>query len=119
MKRNLTGPDVSLEISLGEYGFAWERKADEIVFYYGMEYDDDEGFTGFDWASIPTNCDVFVEYDWANFHDVCCTNGITTEEWKLYPLERQIEDLLRYYGSENIFGTSYLGTVFTLGDLLS
>lgn len=106
--KNLTGVDVNIEISLKEYGFAWEIKEDEIVFWYGIRYND-TGYTLFDWASFENNLDVELEFDWANFDDVAEFVGETLEDWRLIPLVNKIHDLSEYYGFENMFGGSCFG----------
>ena len=127
--RNLTGQDVDLETSLAEYGLAWQRNEDEneIRFYYGIELKLDpdynqEYFSGFDWAWLKLDVDIYSEYDWINSEDwfsLLITNGMTKEYFDSLPLEQKVATLLNYYGPENIFGSSYYGSIFTLQELLA
>ena len=122
-KKDLVGVDVDVETSLAEYGIAWEVKDDEVRFYYGIEIDEDEDtrcpyYSGFDWASFPIDTDVFSYFDWADFDEMldCC--GLSMGEYKSLELASKICELSRYYGHEEIFGTSYYGALFTLDELL-
>lgn len=103
---DLTGPDVSIEISLKEYGIAWEIKETETRFYYGTGHDGAE-YIHFDRADLENNLDVQEEYGWADLKAVCQFVGIDLEEWKTMPLTGKIQDLYSYHGAENVFGTSY------------
>jgi len=99
----LEGPDVSIEISLKEYGLAWKIGETETRFYYGTTHVGDE-YTGFDWGDLENNVDVCKEYDWADFQEVLDYVGMNMKDWEKMPLTQKIQDLLSYYGAENIFG---------------
>lgn len=104
---NLLGPDVNLEISLKEYGLAWEIKESETIFYYGIAYNNEE-YTSFDWASVENNMDFDKEFDWADLSEVANFAGsYSLQDWQQMPLISKIQDLLGYYGYENVFGSSY------------
>ena len=107
----MTGMDVDIETSLKEYGLAWIETDTDILFYFGIEYgpNDDlqEEWIKFDFRSIDKKTNVFEEYAWADFPAMLQTAGFTREEYENEPLELQIEDLFRYYGAEEIFGSSY------------
>jgi len=101
-----TGPDASLDESLFEYGIAYKVTDDEILFIYGTQYGYDE-YIRFDRCTINTDINIAEEYDWADLKAVQSSNGYSTKDWNTLPLEQKITDLLRYYGYENLFGSSY------------
>ena len=101
-----TGPDASLETSLGEYGLAWNQEKNSITFLYGIQADDSGNWTRFDWASYQ-NLDPAHEWDWALKPEFYDHNGIEPEEWTQQSTGLQVLDLILYYGYENIFGSSY------------
>ena len=101
-----TGPDASLDESLFEYGIAYKVTDDEILFIYGTQYGHDE-YIRFDRCTINTDINIAEEYDWADLKAVQSVNGYSTKDWNTLPLEQKITDLLRYYGYENVFGSSY------------
>lgn len=104
----LEGPDVSIEISLKEYGIAWEIRETETRFYYGVKKHNGE-YIGFDWAVLENAVDVYLEFDWADLLEVANFTGMVLKEWEKLPLLCKIQDLISYYGTENIFGSSYTG----------
>lgn len=101
-----TGPDASLDVSLFEYGIAYKVTDNEILFIYGTQYGYDE-YIRFDRCTINTDINIAEEYDWADLKTVQSSNGYSTKDWNALPLEQKITDLLRYYGYENLFGSSY------------
>lgn len=103
---NLTGPDVSVEISLKEYGIAWEIGETETRFYYGTGHNGKE-FIHFDWADLKNNIDMYIEFDWADLLEVANFVGAVLKEWEKTPLVQKIQDLNSYYGVENTFGSTY------------
>ena len=106
----LTGIDASIEISLGEYGFAWKEVGGDYHIYYGIACDDNGDYTRFDWADIPKNTGVRKEFDWITENDwqyFLGFTGFTEEEFLEQPLPYKIWDLYRYFGYLNIFGESY------------
>jgi hypothetical protein len=98
--KNLEGPDVSLEISLKEYGIAWEIGETETRFYYGIALYNGE-YTDFDWADLANNTDVYSEYDWVDFKGILEFTGLSYEEWENLPLFYKIQDLVSFHGTEN------------------
>jgi len=102
----IEGPDVNIEISLKEYRIAWKIGETETRFYYGIKHNGSE-YTRFDWADLENNLDVSKEFDWVDFPKVANFVGMSLKEWEKLPLTQKIQDLLGYYGVENIFGTSY------------
>ena len=99
----LEGPDVNIEISLKEYGIAWKIGETETRFYYGTKHSGEE-YVGFDWASFENTLDVNKEFDWADFPAIWSFTGMAQKDWEKIPLTQKIQDLLAYYGTENIFG---------------
>ena len=88
----LKGIDVNIEISLKKYGFAWIELETEYLFYYGI------GRNRFDFCAMDKDTDIKKEFDWiANWNDFDLS----------LPMPMIIFGLYTYYGSENIFGTSY------------
>lgn len=98
------GPDVSLAISLFEYGLAWKDLGEETQFIHRNPNHQ----RWFDRIAFPNDLDVRKEFDWADWEDgLMSFLGGSLEEWLEFPLPRKIQDLVSYYGEENIFGTSY------------
>ena len=102
----LEGPDIDIEISLKEYGIAWEIGEKETRFYYGTKHNGGE-YTGFDWADLKNNVDFDIEFDWVDLLEVANFVGELLPDWHKLPMDMKIEDLISYYGYENIFGSSY------------
>ena len=100
----LEGVDVSIEISLKEYGLAWIEAEDEILFYYGTAYNDaTQEYNRFDMARFDVPIDVEKEFDWADF-DSLRSYSDPFDELSVYA---KIFTLLLYYGFENVFGSQY------------
>ena len=100
---NIEGCDVDIETSLKEYGIAWIETDKDILFYYGIGFDDD-GYDKFDFCSFDKDTNIKDEFDFADFKAV--SDFIGSDIFTL-PLIRQIEALNSYYGYENIFGSTY------------
>ena len=114
--KDFDGTDVDIETSLFEYGLIWTIEGDDYKFIYGVAQNvrEDEShcdcnYGKFDYAFVAKNCDVFKEYDWADFDCVFDFCGMSKADWSKLPLPLKISDLLSYYGYENIFGSSYGG----------
>lgn len=103
----MLGPDISIEESLKEYGIAWEIGEKETRFYYGVGHNGSE-YTHFDWADLENNLDFDLEFNWADLLEVAIFAGALLKDWKNMPLTQKIQDLIGYYGAENVFGGSYL-----------
>jgi len=119
--KNMKGPDISLEISLKEYGIAWEIGEKETKFWYGITHNG-ESYIRFDWGILENNIDLRKEYDWADFDSVArfigCPMDDGSEEysigvgfhsedcWENLSLVRQVAALIDFYGYMNIFGES-------------
>jgi hypothetical protein len=108
-KITLEGEDVSLEISLKEYGIAWHKTESEIVFIYAIAHDGND-FTGFDLCSFDLSANLSNEFDWideSDWESFASFMGTNTSEVKELPLEVVISSLVQYFGTENVFGSSY------------
>lgn len=107
--QGFSGPDVSLDISLGDYSLAWRYLDNgQILFVYQHP----TMARRFDRCTIHKDTDPEKEWDWA-LKDTKDRNlfyeafGTNRAQWLSAPLTRQVEDLVLYYGVENIFGSSY------------
>lgn len=103
----LQGVDACIEISLKEYGLAWIERETDILFYYGIATDHKGEYTSFDYGYLSKDCNIEKEFDWIDWKDFLSHLSVSKVEWLAYSLPHKIYDLLRYYGYENIFGTSY------------
>ncbi|MBE9572584.1 MAG: hypothetical protein IMF11_18315 [Proteobacteria bacterium] len=102
----LEGPDVSIEISLKEYGIAWEIGETETRFYFGTGHNGSE-YIFFDQADLENSLDIYIEFDWADLLEVSQFAGLLQKDWERMPLTRKIQDLNSYYGVMNVFGESH------------
>lgn len=107
--RAWTGVDVSMDISLHDYGLAWklkDKKREEYVFVYGMS--DGERYTRFHYAYM-TKKD-FEEAFWfdgtENKAKIEQFTGQTVEEL-VGNFPRSVDEILSYYGSLEVFGDAY------------
>lgn len=107
----IEGLDVCIETSLYEYGLAWIPSNDgkDVVFWYGIQINDNGEYDRFDFCSFPVDLDVKKEFDFVNFDKVCAFVGMDETDWDRTPLTDKIHDLVQYYGCENIFGSTYHG----------
>jgi len=101
------GIDACLETSLLEYGIACIDEGNQTKFLYGISYDG-SNFDRFDYAFFDSDLDVKKEFDWikswGSFYE---TYGMSESEWGNMRLLDKISDLVSYFGTENIFGSSY------------
>ena len=105
----ITGVDANLETSLKEYGLAWHKTESEIVFIYGISHNGND-FTSFGKCSFDLSVNLVDEFNWINESDwqsFASFIGIDANEIKELPIEELIHSLVSYYGTENIFGSSY------------
>ena len=104
----LVGIDVDLEISLKEYGIAWIEEEKKVLFYYGISAAENEcgesEFDRFDFCSFNKDMDIKKEFDWAKWKAINCYIG---GDIMTYGFPEQIQTLNKYYGYENIFGSTY------------
>ncbi len=96
------GPDVSLEISLFEYGVAWLERSGETIFIHQHPT-----LSGrFDRTEIKDR-DPRVEFNWVDWECFLNCQGMNYGEWSREPFPGRIFSLVNHYGPENVFGTSY------------
>ena len=107
-ENSFEGQDVSIDISLKEYGIAWQVLGSKTKFIYGTRWDGKLGeFIEFDHCFFDSDVDVFSEFNWVDFNDIYSFTGLSAEDWNNLPLPYKICDLHSYHGTENIFGISY------------
>jgi hypothetical protein len=112
-----SGPEVSLEISIADYGIAWCQHSPgeerfhpgeirfAVLYYY-------PGGPVLDWGDFSKDMDIYREFDWvrpADWESLYCENGISKSDFDALPMEYKIQILLCRYGAEEIFGTPYMG----------
>lgn len=100
------GTDACLATSLFEYGLAWKEDNNQIEFIYGICIEGTE-YNRFDRCTFDLDLDIRKEFDWADFNEVASFTGMNSTEWDNLPLPFKMNDLVRYYGFENVFGSSY------------
>tara|TARA_R110001592_G_scaffold361090_1_gene670918 strand:+ start:2377 stop:2763 length:387 start_codon:yes stop_codon:yes gene_type:complete len=103
------GIDACLEVSLLDYGIACIDEGNQTKFLYGIRYDG-SNFDRFDYAFFDSDLDVKKEFDWVeswSWSRVYETYGMSESEWDNMRLLDKISDLVSYFGTENIFGSSY------------
>ncbi len=106
-ENSFEGQDVSIDISLKEYGVAWQVLGSKTKFVYGVEWNGSKGeFTAFDHCFFDSDIDVFSDFDWVEFDSIYSYTGLSADQWKELPMPQKITDLLSYYGRENIFGVA-------------
>ena len=104
----MVGNDVSLNISLFEYGLAWGKnehctQENEYYFIYGIRavseyYRFDHGY-----LTLDDFKDILA---WGELESICSVADTSYEELlKRFPWS--VGDLMAYYGYENVFGSSY------------
>ncbi len=116
--KGCTGTDVDLATSLYEYGLVWKyiKKEDEYRFYYTVIREEEPNKCKFDWGCVSASIDFWEEYSWVNDDDkVSFLNfvGMTIDEFNDQELPYKINDLVSYYGYENVFGSCYDGFSIT------
>lgn len=111
------GPDYSLEISLKEYGIAWQKtefpERTEYKFLYGIDVKENEfgdiEYSNFDYSFMDKKeFESLVNELWFDVESVLSFIG--TEETKEEFIDRfpySVADCVSYHGYENIFGSSY------------
>jgi hypothetical protein len=93
------GPDVSLEVSLEDYGIAWRDRGNEWQFIYRGSNN------RWDWAFLNKDLDLREEYDWADFDSLASSMG--------HPLTGNLPidvfEMVIYFGADEILGTVHHG----------
>ena len=107
-KLGYIGTDADLATSLFDYGLAWKEEGNQIEFIYAIGGDYDKvQYTKFDQITFNTDLDVRKEFDWADFEEVEKAGGLSSEQFDALELPFKINDLIGYYGFENVCGSSY------------
>lgn len=96
-KLGFVGCDVSLEVSLFEYGLAWKDLGEEILFIYKVSNN------RFDRQTIANSIDITQEFDWVDWDAFL----LDSSNWIELSIGQKISNLVSYYGTEEIFGSSY------------
>jgi len=117
------GTDACLETSLFEYGLIWKEDKDSgtVRFIYtAPQWGGNERRVLTDWAEERADTDVEKEWDWAFTADNAArfldSTGITLEEFRRIPFPYQVAELVRYWGTVEIFGESYYPTLTEFDD---
>lgn len=105
------GPDVSLEISLREYGFVHRNCEDsgKIVCIYGIKTNNEGEYVTFDRCTFDVNFDVYKKFNWIKDwqHKVFRFFDCDQEHFDNLDLSEKLYWLFQIFGYENIFGTRY------------
>ncbi len=122
--KEYSGPDLSIEISLKEYGIAWFNTGKEWHFLYGVRYDNDnmDEWSTFDTGWFDIDTDVRREFswmddaDWKGLFSFIGHKGTLDEYIGETTFPNIVHDIVRFFGRENVFGGTY-GTGYTWEDL--
>jgi hypothetical protein len=107
--KGLQGVDVSKEITLKEYGFAYHvlpRKG-IYCFYIGGAYSLKEEETGelnyTEWEALelPLTVKIEEEFDFIEVKDVASSCCLTESEWLALAAPTKLYNSITYYGSDN------------------
>jgi len=100
--------DCNVETSLFEYGLIHKEEKDKTLFVYGVQHGLEDEYTSFDSASYTeSDFSSLINESWFNLKSVLSFVGMEEAQWLATPLYSKIFDCITYYGSENIFGSSY------------
>ena len=107
-----SGIDTNNEISLFEYGLLCKLFNDKSIHvWFGVQSDNSGNFNLFDCAWITEEeINNFFEESWFDKKGFLSYLGFEETEatlWINYHYSNKLQDLLQYYGYENIFGSSY------------
>lgn len=122
-KAGFTGPDLSLEISLFEYGMGWKElsETNELEVIYAVKYSESkEQHNLFDRCTFKLDLDIKKEFNWVKWDEFFQNLGLEDyyqEDWldDNHSLGNKLYDLFCVYGYENVFGTCYTGG-FTISE---
>ena len=107
--KDLQGVDVSKEITLKEYGFAYHVLPRKGIyrFYIGGSYSLQEEETGelsySEWEALelPLTVKIEEEFDFIDVKDVASVCGLTETEWLALDAPTKLYDAISYYGADN------------------
>lgn len=116
-KQGFQGIDVSLEISLFEYGLIWVKNKEctadnEFLFIYGVNGNSENSYNEFQYTTFDSG--YMTKKDFAesfyfedeNLKSIESYTGQTKNEL-IDNFPNSISDIESYHGIENIFGSSY------------
>lgn len=104
--RTFDGTDVSIRISLFEYGLIWKKFKGSYKFVYGVKAGKGGVYTHFEEEWLDADINVKEEFNWINWDSLFDYVGMSEEEFMRQGLPRQISDLISHYGYEEILGDS-------------
>ena len=119
-KEGFEGVDLSLEISLFEYGLIWrkEETGNQYLMYFGVGVNSEGEYSTFNNGWYPATVErALNDLHWVNWSKILKYTGWDVEEFErvldtgVFP-PMMYFDLMRYYGSEEVFGTFY--STFTI-----
>jgi hypothetical protein len=107
--KDLQGVDVSKEITLKVYGFAYHVLPRKGIyrFYIGDAYSLKENETGelnyTEWEvlELPLTVRIEEEFDFIEVKNVASSCGLTELEWLSLDTPVKLHNAISYYGSEN------------------
>jgi hypothetical protein len=104
--RGWNGIDASNATSLFEYGFLYNpnAKKDTCNIVYGISVDKEGNYNRFVYSSI--NWAEILTETWINWEEVAEFCGQSVESLKEWGLGN-LQSLISYYGTEEIFGSNY------------
>lgn len=117
------GCDADIKTSLYEYGLIWKsinkvkffydpenpNSSDEYTFIYGISYDNNSEYNGFDHATMSVKeFRELLKESWLDLPAILSYCGMNEENF-INDFPYCISTLISYYGYENIFGGSYGG----------
>ena len=110
LDKNYKGIDADLETSLEEYGFVARPITVDYPDEYFVIYKMGENEYGSGHIRV-SELDALVNgTEWASDDDINSmleTVGSSKEEWMSLPFESKFNDLISYWGTENVMGTDY------------
>jgi hypothetical protein len=124
--QGFVGTDVSLAISLFEYGCIWREIPHELrdhpdedyVFVFAVGQHREGAHCKFARVGM-SSCDFASDTSWINdetWDSLLSAHGTTKAQWidMSYPI--RVTDLYRYFGYMNTFGSTIYGDAFTIID---
>ena len=107
--KDLQGVDVSKEINLKEYGFAYHVLPRKGIhrFYIGGTYslqEEDTGessYTEWEALELPLTVNIEEEFCFIEVKDIASFCGLTESEWLSLDAPTKLYDAISYYGSVN------------------
>lgn len=101
--QNFRGDAMRLAISVFEYGLVWRELENEFLFVYRHPSIANK----FDRCLLSKVTEPENEWGWALKSEFFRATGMEKDKWLALPLTQQVTDLVSYYGTANVFGSSY------------